>query len=378
MTGNVRLVDLLAHRRVIGDAIDAAVSRTIADGRWIMGPAVGELEAGLAARCGASSAVTCSNCTDALKLGLLALGLGHGDAVLCPSFTFTATAEVIALLGAVPVFVDCEPPGFNLSVESTVEAIASARRAGLVPVGIISVDLFGVPAGYEALEAVAAEEGLWLLADAAQSFGATLGGRAVGTFGEVSATSFFPAKPLGCYGDGGATFTDDDGLAGKLRSLRSHGQGADKYDNVRVGMNARLDSIQAAVLVEKLTIFDGELERRRAIARTYGERLAEVVGTPQVPERCEPTWAQYTLRVPERDSFQKRLAAAGVDSAVYYPRPLHRQPAYSSGPGAGLVSLAESERAASEVLSIPVHPYLTDAEVDIVVESVTAVAADLA
>jgi dTDP-4-amino-4,6-dideoxygalactose transaminase len=375
----VKLTDLLAHRNRIGDRIDAAIAEAVTGGRWIMGPQVAELEARLGEFCGAAHVVTCSNGTDALKLAVLALGLAPGDAVLCPTFTFTATAEVIALLGGVPVFVDCEPDGFNCDPASVAEAVRAARGVGLRPVGLIAVDLFGVTADHPALRSLCEREGLWLLDDGAQGFGATLDGAAIGTLAPVTATSFFPAKPLGCYGDGGALFTDDADLAATVRSLRVHGQGSDKYDNPRVGLNARLDTIQAAVLLAKLAIFDDELERRCTVAETYEKGLSEVVATPRVPTGCRPSWAQYTVRIDggRRDAVRAHLDAAGIDSAVYYPRPLHLQPAYASGAGARLVDLALSERLAGEVLSLPMHPYLTDGEVERVLVAMTSADADI-
>lgn len=373
----VKLTDLLAHRAVIGDRIDAALMAAVNGGQWIMGPAVAELERRLGEFCGAEQTISCSNGTDALKLAILALGMAPGDAVLCPSFTFTATAEVIALLGGVPVFVDCEDDGFNCSVDSVREAIGAARSVGLRPVGLIAVDLFGVTAAYPALRSVCDGEGLWLLADAAQSFGATADGASVGTLATVTSTSFFPAKPLGCYGDGGAVFTDDPALAATMRSLRVHGKGTDKYDNVAVGLNARLDTVQAAVLIEKLAIFGGELLRRRAVGAVYAKQLADVVAVPVVPLGCQPAWAQYTVRVPQRDRFKDLLGAAGIETAVYYPRPLHLQPAYCDGPGARLVSLANAETYAEDVLSLPMHPYLTDSDLERVIGAVTAAAHEL-
>jgi dTDP-4-amino-4,6-dideoxygalactose transaminase len=374
----VKLTDLLAHRARIGDRIDAAIAAAVTGGRWIMGAQVAELEHRLGEHCGAAHVVSCSNGTDALMLGLLALGMAPGDAVLCPTFTFTATAEVIALLGGVPVFVDCEPDGFNCDPASVAEAVGAARGAGLRPVGLIAVDLFGVPADHPGLRSLCHREGLWLLDDGAQGFGATLDGAAVGTLAPVTTTSFFPAKPLGCYGDGGALFTDDAAIAATLRSLRVHGQGSDKYDNPRVGMNARLDTIQAAVLAEKLAIFADELDRRRAVAEAYEKGLGDVVVTPRVPVGCRPSWAQYTVRVEGggRDEVQARLDAAGVDTAVYYPRPLHLQGAYAAGPGARLVDLSRSERLAGEVLSLPMHPYLTEGEVERVIGAVSKAAAE--
>jgi dTDP-4-amino-4,6-dideoxygalactose transaminase len=281
--------------------------------------------------------------------------------VLCPSFTFAATGEVVAWFGATPVFADVHEDTFNLDVRSLEAGARKARALGLNLVGVIPVDLFGQPADYDALEAFCAREGLWMLCDAAQSFGATYKGRKVGSIGDATTTSFFPAKPLGCYGDGGAIFTDDAELADVLRSIRMHGQGTDKYDNVRIGMNGRLDTIQAAVLLAKLAIFPDEIEARDRIATRYNERLRDVAIVPEVMEGASSVWAQYTLRLPgfDREEFQETLKAAGIPTAVYYPKPLHQQTAYKHYPVAGN-GLPVSDRIATEVVSLPMHPYLTE------------------
>ena len=352
-------IDLGAQRRRLGSVLDEAVLRVVNHGSYIMGPEVGQLERDLAAFCGAGHVVSCANGTDALSMVLMARGVGPGHAVLCPSFTFAATAEVVALVGATPVFVDVHEDTFNLDVESLAAGLRTARAHALEPVGLIAVDLFGQPADYERIEAFCAAEGLWLLCDAAQSFGASYRGRKVGTIGLATTTSFFPAKPLGCYGDGGAVFTEDDELAGVLRSIRVHGQGDDKYDNVRVGLNGRLDTIQAAVLIEKLKIFADEIVRRDEIARRYGRLLAEVAIVPEVPEGLTSVWAQYTLRIPgfDREAFQEELKAAGIPTAAYYPKPLHQQTAYRAYPVAGN-GVPVSDRLAREVISLPMHAYL--------------------
>jgi dTDP-4-amino-4,6-dideoxygalactose transaminase len=282
MTDALPFIDLAAQRRCIGGAMDEAILRVVHHGGYIMGPEVTRLEADLSAFCGAAHVVSCANGTDALALILMAKGLRPGEAVLCPSFTFAATAEVITWFGATPVFVDVREDTFNLDPASLEEGIRTARGLGLKPAGVISVDLFGQPADYDAIEPVCTREGLWLLSDAAQSFGATYKGRKVGTIGFATATSFFPAKPLGCYGDGGAVFTNDAHLAEVLRSLRIHGQGENKYDNQRIGMNGRLDTMQAAVLIEKLKIFSDEIAARDRIARRYNDLLGEVAIVPEV------------------------------------------------------------------------------------------------
>ncbi len=358
-SASIPFIDLAAQRRRIGPAIDAALVAVAEAGQYIMGPEVAKLEAELAAFCGAAHVISCASGTDALILSLMAKGIGAGDAVLCPSFTFAATAEAVALVGATPVFVDIEADTFDMSATSLREGISTARTAGLRPVGIIVVDLFGQPADYDAIEAIAAENDLWILDDAAQAFGATYRGRAIGRIGQMTATSFFPAKPLGCYGDGGAIFTDDADLASILRSLRVHGQGSDKYDNVRIGLSGRLDTMQAAVLLEKLKVFPEEIIARDRIAAIYGEGLAGDVIVPTVIEGATSVWAQYTIRLPAgtRDAVSAALKAVGIPTAVYYPKPLHLQTAYRHFPVAGN-GLPVSESIAEQVLSLPMHPYL--------------------
>jgi dTDP-4-amino-4,6-dideoxygalactose transaminase len=355
----IPFVDLAAQRRRLGTRIDEAILRVVEHGGFIMGPEVRQFEGDLTTFCGARHAIGCANGTDALALVLMAKGVKAGDAVLCPSFTFASTAEVVAWVGATPVFVDVLPDTFNMDPASLEAGIATARSLGLKPAAVIAVDLFGQPADYDAIEAICARHGLWLLSDAAQSFGATYRGRRVGTIGAATSTSFFPAKPLGCYGDGGAVFTDDDGLAAVLRSLRVHGQGTDKYDNVRIGMNGRLDTVQAAILIEKLKIFPQEIVARQVVATRYNEALAAVADVPVVLEGATSVWAQYTLRIPNghRDALAARLKADAIPTAIYYPKPLHRQTAYRDYPVAG-GALAASDRLAAEVISLPMHPYL--------------------
>lgn len=358
----IEFIDLGAQRRRLGRRIDEAILRVVEHGKFIMGPEVAAFEQQLAEFCGAKHVLSCANGTDALGLALMAKGLAAGQAVLVPSFTFAATAEVVAWFGAVPVFVDVCEETFNMDPTSLAVGIATATRLGLVPVGIIPVDLFGLPAAYAEIVAIAAAHRLWVLCDAAQSFGAAYRGRQVGTLGDITTTSFFPAKPLGCYGDGGAIFTGDDDAATLLKSLRVHGQGEDKYDNVRIGMNARLDTIQAAVLSEKLTIFADEIEARNRVAARYGELLGDLVEVPQLPAGLTSVWAQYTVRLPspcDRDAIAAQLKKAGVPTAVYYAKPLHRQTAYRHYPVAGN-GLPVSDRLAAEVLSLPMHPYLDD------------------
>jgi dTDP-4-amino-4,6-dideoxygalactose transaminase len=367
----IPFIDLEAQQARIRDRLDAALNRVLAHGQYIMGPEVADLEERLSAFCGAPHTVACASGTDALALALMALGVRRGDAILIPTFTFAATAEVVPLLGAVPVFVDVDSESFNLEPKALGAGITAARRAGLRPVGMIAVDLFGQPADYDAIHEVAQAHDLWVIADAAQSFGASWHDRKVGTLAKLTTTSFFPAKPLGCYGDGGAVFTDDAQLAAVIRSLRVHGQGEDKYDNVRIGINGRLDTLQAAVLLTKLEIFADEIQARQRAAERYHALLAGLVATPSLREEASSTWAQYTIRSPARDALRKWLAAAGIPTAVYYSRPLHLQTAYRDFPVAeGGCPIAE--RLATEVLSLPMHPYLDGAAQEAIAEAVCA------
>jgi dTDP-4-amino-4,6-dideoxygalactose transaminase len=338
-----------------------------------MGPEVARLETELSNFTGAAHVVTCASGTDALVLALLAHGIGRGDAVVVPAFTFAATAGAVALLGATPVFADILPSTFNIDPTSIEAAMSAASHAGLRTVGVIPVDLFGLPADYSAIAAVAATNDLWVLADAAQSLGGSVDGARVGTLANISATSFFPAKPLGCYGDGGAVFCENEDFDKVLRSLRVHGQGTDKYDNVRIGINGRLDTLQAAVLLVKLGIFADELNRRQEVAHRYEKLLDGAFATPAVPGGSLSAWAQYTVRVDNRDAVAAALGRAGVPTAVYYPRPLHHQPAYRGFPTAP--DMRESERAAREVLSLPMHPYLEAGDQDRIAESLVNVVA---
>jgi len=366
----IPFIDVAAQRRRLGSAIDAAVAKVLNHCQFILGPEVRTFEAELAAFCGARHVVTCASGTDALVLALRAMGVGPGDAVVCPSFTFCATAEVAVLVGATPIFVDVDEATFNIDANGIVGAVATAREAGLRPKAIIPVDLFGLPADHGAVQAAASAENLLVLDDAAQGFGATCNNRRLGTFGQATATSFFPAKPLGCYGDGGAVTTDDDGFADTLRSLRVHGQGTDKYDNVRIGLASRLDTIQAAILIEKLKIFPDEIDARNRIADRYSEGLRDVVGVPRIPAGYTSVWAQYTIRVAggRRDALAAALQAEGIPTAIYYPIPLHRQQAYKHYP-IGKGGVAASDRLASEVISLPMHAYLDLATQDHIIDA---------
>jgi len=371
-TQPIPFIDIAAQRKRLGKSIDEAVSRVLAHCQFINGPEVTQLEAELAAFAGAKHVVTCASGTDALLMVLMAKGIGRGDAVLCPTFTFCATGEAVALTGATPVFVDVDAATFNIDTASLARGIATAKRLGLKPKAVIPVDLFGQSANHDAVGAVAEAEGLFVLDDAAQGFGASFKGRRLGTFGLATATSFFPAKPLGCFGDGGAIFTDDAGLAETLRSIRVHGQGGDKYDNVRLGLTARLDTMQAAILIEKLKVFDDEIAARNAVADRYARGLGNVVTVPHLAAGCTSVWAQYTIRLPkgiERDGFVAALKAQGVPTAIYYPKSMHQQTAYRDFPVAD-GGVAVSEALSNDVISLPMHAYLDEATQDRVIAAV--------
>ena len=367
----IAFIDLAAQRRRLGRRIDDAIARVLDHGQFIMGPEVRALEADLAAFSGATEVIGCANGTDALALVLMAKGLKGGEAVLCPAFTFAATAEVVAWFGATPIFIDADIETFNLDPTGIEMGIARAKQLGLKPVGVIPVDLFGQAADYDAILAVCAAHRMWTLSDAAQSFGASYKGRKVGTFGLATGTSFYPSKPLACYGDAGAIFTDDAELAGVLRSLRIHGYGSHMYDHVRIGMNGRIDTMQAAVLIQKLSIFADEIAARETIAARYGAALAGAVIVPTIAPGSTSVWAQYTIRVPagKRAAFAATLKGEGVPTAIHYPAPLHRQPAYAHFPVAGN-GLPVSEMLAREVVSLPMHPYLAPDVQDRIVDTV--------
>ena len=374
MTNPIPFIDLQAQRRRLGPALDAAIRCAVEGGQWILGPQVAQFEKDISAWAGVKHAIGCSDGTDALLLLLRAWGVGPGDAVFVPAFTFVASAEVVVLAGAVPVFVDVLPDTFNMDPVSLEAAIAMVKRDGkLKPKVVMPVDLFGQPADYRSLAPIAKREGLKLLCDTAQGFGAVMDGKRAGSIGDAAATSFFPAKPLGCYGDGGACFTNDDGLKEKLLSLRMHGQGRDRYEHVAIGLNARLDTIQAAILIEKLKIFEDEIEKRNAVAQRYTSAFANSnrIKTPVVLEGVTSTWAQYTLQVADRARFQADLKQAGVPTMVYYPIPLSRQPAYAAYPG---VATPVSEALCGHVVSLPMHPYLDEDAQNRVIDAVLATA----
>lgn len=355
----IPFIDLQAQRARISDKIDAAVAKVIKSGAYIFGPEVKQLEGQLAAFAQAKHCIGNANGTDALVLPLWAWGVGEGDAVFCPSFTFAATAEIAPWLNATPVFVDVLPDTYNLDPASLEAAIAGVKTDGkLKPKAVIAVDLFGQPADYPAISAICKREGMKLIADSAQGFGCTLNGKHPMAWADAQTTSFFPAKPLGCYGDGGATLTNDDADNVMMRSIAFHGaSGDDKYNCARIGMNSRLDTIQAAILIEKLAIFADEIRVRNEVADRYAHMLEGLVQTPKVIEGGVSTWAQYVIEADDRDGLAAHLRTAEIPTAQYYPKPLHKQTAYESFPvGAG--GLKVSEAIAHRVLALPMHPYL--------------------
>jgi dTDP-4-amino-4,6-dideoxygalactose transaminase len=372
MTEPIVFIDLAEQQKRLKPGIDAAIARVLDHGAYIMGPEVNTFEQQLGDFGGLSHTVSCASGTDALALPLMAWGLRPGDAVFCPSFTFAATAEVVAWLGATPVFIDIHPDTFNIDLKGLESAIEQIKKNGeLTPRAVIAVDLFGQAADYPAIRALCDEHGLKLISDAAQGFGATINGAQSGKWADVVATSFFPAKPLGCYGDGGATLTNDDELADIMRSLRVHGKGSDKYDNVRIGMNGRLDTLQAAILIEKLAVFADEIDARNALAERYAKGLNGGVITPYVPDGYVSTWAQYTLKLPAnaRDATMAALKEQDIPAVVYYPKPLHQQTAYCNYPVQGN-GLPVSEEMAGRVMSLPMHPYMEDQVADRIISAV--------
>ena len=360
----IPFIDLAAQQARIRDKIDAGFGTVLNHGAYIMGPEVGALESRLAEAAGTKHCISCSSGTDALILALLAQGLRPGQGVIVPSFTFAASAEVMPVLGAVPVFAEVDPVTFNLDPSGLPAAKEAAKAAGIDLVGIIGVGLFGQPADFAAIAGFAEAEGLWVIDDAAQSFGASLNNTPVGQLADITCTSFFPAKPLGCYGDGGAVFVDDDAKAELMRSCRVHGMGKTRYENIRIGMTARLDTLQAAVLDAKLDIFADELESRQTVADRYGSLLDGIVETPRLAAGATSSWAQYTVKLPagtNREAVMAQLKDEGVPSAIYYPVPMHQQPHYQRFPvsGCGLEVTADL---CGRVLALPMHPYLEAAQ----------------
>jgi len=366
----MQFIDLNSQRIRIETQINEAVSKVMTGGQYILGPQVREFEEKIAAYLGVKHAIACANGTDALLMPLMAKNIGPGDAVFCPAFTFLATAEVAVLAGAEPVFVDVLPDSYNIDPSSLATAISQVKAQGrLKPKAVIPVDLFGLPADYQSLEAVAKEHDLLLIEDAAQSIGGRIGNKMCGAFGDVAATSFYPAKPLGCYGDGGAVFTNDDEMAEILRSIMFHGKGTSQYDAARIGINSRLDTIQAAILLEKLKIFDSEIEARQQVAKRYHEGLADIVKVPNMVEGQVSAFAQYTIEADNRDGLRKYLQSLGIPSVIYYIKPLHFQRAYQNFECVAS-GLSISQSLCERVVSLPMHPYLETQEQDRVIAAI--------
>lgn len=367
----MQFIDLKSQYKRIKDLVNENLQAVLESGQYIMGAEVAKLETMLSDYVGVAHCLTCSSGTDALLIPLMAWGVGRGDAVFTSPFTFIATAEVISLLGATPIFVDIEKDSFNIDPELLEKEIEKVKKEGeLTPKAIIPVDLFGLCADYEKISNIAKKHGLFALEDAAQSFGATQNGKKSCSFGTAAATSFFPAKPLGCYGDGGAIFTDESELFEAMKSIRVHGQGSDKYENVRIGLNGRLDTMQAAVLLAKMTIFDEEIELRNVVANRYNELLNGKFAVPKIPSGNRSVWAQYSLLVESeehRQSILNKLKENGIPTAIYYPTPLHLQKAYS------FLNYSQgdfpiSEGIAKRIFSLPMHPYLTEKEQNTICE----------
>ena len=371
--------DLAKQYQVLKKDIDQAMIDVASGAHYIMGPQVKELEEQLAGYTGVKHCLTCANGTDALTLALKAWGIGPGDAVFVPDFTFFASAEVVALEGATPVFVDVDDVTFNIDVNSLEAAIKRTLAAGqLTPKVIVAVDLYGLPANYPAIKSVAKQYGLLILEDGAQGFGGSINGQKACSFGDIATTSFFPAKPLGCYGDGGAVFTNNDEWAQLINSYRVHGKGTDKYDNVRIGMNSRLDTLQAAILQVKLRAFDKEVESVNEAARHYTELLKDYVKTPVIPESFGSSWAQYTIQLSneqQRNQLQQALKEAGIPSMIYYPKPMHQQTAFNNAQCLmhnAQLNCNVAERLCSTVLSLPMHPYIEVADIEYICATLIA------
>lgn len=375
----MQFVDLKAQYKKIEESVNKRIKTVLDHGNFIMGPEIKELEQKLASFTGAKYCVSCSSGTDALLLCLMAGDIGPGDAVFTSPFTFIATAEVISLLGATPVYVDIDPKTFNIDPRKLKQAIIDLKQGkkptprfpqGLKPKAIIPVDLFGLPAEYDAINRIAKEFNCMVIEDAAQSFGAEYKGNKACNLTDVAATSFFPAKPLGCYGDGGAVFTNNKELADKIGSLRIHGKGTDKYDNIRIGINGRLDTIQAAILLSKMEIFAGEIQQRQLVAERYSKRLAGVAAVPYIPEDSLSAWAQYSLIADNRQTLMDKLKAKNIPTMIYYPKPLHLQTAFSYL-GYENGTMPHSEEASEKIFSLPMHPYLKEEEQELIVNALT-------
>ena len=369
----MQFIDLHEQYRLIEDGFKERLDSILDSKRFIGGQVVSELEARLAEYVGVKHVIACASGTDALVIPMMSYGLKETDAVFVPSFTFFASGESVSLAGGTPVFVDVDKDTFNIDTVSLEEKIEEVKKEGrLNPRGIVAVDLFGQPAEQGKIREIAETNNMFVLEDAAQGFGGNIDGKKAASFGDVAGTSFFPAKPLGCYGDGGAIFTDDDELTAIMRSVHVHGQGTDKYDNVRIGLNSRLDAIQAAVLLEKLTLFDGELEARNEVADYYTEKLSGIVKTPVVKKGYFSSWAQYTIQVKdaeERKMIIKALEEKGVPAMIYYPIPMHQSTAYSETNAP--CRLPVSESLSQTVMSIPMHPYLKRQEQDLICDIIS-------
>lgn len=366
--------DLKTQYQVLKDEMDQAILDVVASSAYVLGPKVKEMEQAFAEYVGVKHCIGCASGTDALLLALKAWDVKAGDAVFVPSFTFFASAEVVAIQGATPVFVDVDPETFNMDVRDLIYKIEHTVKAGqLKPKAIIAVDLFGLPADFKLISEVAKRYGLYLLEDAAQGFGGRIGDRKAGTFGDIAATSFFPAKPVGCYGDGGAVFTNNDEWVALMDSYHVHGKGSDRYDNVRIGLNSRLDSIQAAILLVKLKAFkEHELVDVNKVAERYTEKLKGVVKTPEVPQGFYSSWAQYTIQVANkevRSKLQEALKAEDIPTAIYYPIPMHRQTAFSYL-DPKMNQCPVTDRLADTVLSLPIHPYLSEKDQDLICHTI--------
>jgi len=388
----MEFIDLAHQQKLIREKIGKRIDAVLDHGQYIMGPEVAALEKELSRYVGAKHAISCASGTDALLMALMARGIGPGDAVLTTPFTFIATAEVISLLGATPVYVDIDRKTYNIDPEQLDRCISALRsgdaglyplprlegQKGVTPKAIIAVDLFGLTADYGRLEDLARQNGLFLIEDAAQSFGAEMNGRKACAFGDIACTSFFPAKPLGCYGDGGMCFSSDDSMAEILRSIRLHGKGSHKYENIRIGINGRLDTIQAAILLAKFSLFEEEVRLRQVVASRYNEllRSCQSLVKPDIPVGYQSVWAQYSLLARDealRDTIIKYLQGKGIPTVIYYPRPLHLQAAFSFlGYREG--DFPASENIAKCIFSLPMHPYLTEEDQDLI----TAVLRDAA
>ena len=367
----MQFIDLKAQQKLIREKIDQRVKKVLDHGQYIMGPEIDELEEKLADYVDVKHCITCSSGTDALLIPLMAMGIGPGDAVITTPFTYIATAEVIALVGATPIFCDIYDRTFNINPEQLQKAFDLAISKNLKPKAIMPVDLFGLPARYRLIEKFAKENNMMVIEDAAQGFGGKIKERRVGSFGDVAGTSFFPAKPLGCYGDGGAIFTNNDELAEKMKSIRVHGSGKDKYQNERIGINGRLDSIQAAVVLEKLQIFDEELISRKKVAKYYTQNINKMFIPPLIPDKYNSSWAQYSIILPDglnRDNLINNLKDDGIPSMIYYKIPVHLQNGYSKYFDKEY-NLHVSEKISKKILSIPMHPYLDEIKQDKVLNS---------